>query len=250
MPTAPNPPYSHPRKMPPSLIELHYNRGHPMSDLALHAAQYFRPRKLTTAHALMQNRSHSRSQSHSQSRSQDYREWYTGSAKRKVGGIPDEGSSATVSTRSTTRSTTNGPAPDTTAARPAKRQKVSTPAPANAPITLSASVEAMLARQALKADPMIYRRTRPAGVRVRAGSDSDATATPAAAAGDKGKTVGGGATANEESAIQGTNKEYGGAAQGPSGPSTKETPFRVRRAAEAPTRGPTTSFASPPKYRK
>lgn len=215
--------YSHPIEMNTSLIEMHYNRGRPMSDLALHAAQYFRPRKMHNA--LMQ--------------SQYYHERSTGGAKRKAVEAADKASGATVSTSPQK----NGSATDNTDTRPAKRQKVSTPSLPTVPITLSSSVEAMLARQVLKAKPMIFRWTRPVPAR---GGDATATADDT----NKAKAVGGVGLMFSSGAIKAMNKEDGGAAPAPLQMSTKETSSRVRRAVEAPTKGPTTSFASPPKYRK
>ncbi|KAG9223583.1 hypothetical protein CCMSSC00406_0009681 [Pleurotus cornucopiae] len=228
-------------KMDTSLIEKHYNRGRPMSDLALHAAQYFRPRKMNNP-PIQRERQH-----------QHYEGDNMSGSKRKVVEIADKRNSAT-----STPSQKNAPEPDTTDTHPTKRAKHSpsqeSGARSNKAIALSQSIEAMLARQASKPNAMISRRTRPvhAGARARAGSDAAATATDESEATIEGGGGGGGgaAAADEESAIGGMHKEDGGAAPARLEMSAKDTSSRVRRAGEAPTKGPTTSFASPPKYRK
>ncbi|KAF4594359.1 hypothetical protein EYR40_009163 [Pleurotus pulmonarius] len=238
-------PYYQPPRMENRIIENYYNRGQPMSDLALHAAQYFRPRRMNAIRI----------------QSQYLHEQPTSPSKRKAAEIIDKANNTTISTPLKNNATGPG-IPDTPPTKRAKlspsqerggcestkpttetpvtgkgvvRQNVPTPTPPTSPITLAHSVEAMLAKQALKPKRMILRRARPADIQ------SDA------AAGDKSPARA--AVAADKNNAMELRKEEGNALA-PSEMLAKDTSSRMRKGAEAPTKGPTTSFASPPNYRK
>ncbi|KAF4594364.1 hypothetical protein EYR40_009168 [Pleurotus pulmonarius] len=193
-------PYYQPPRMENRIIENYYNRGQPMSDLALHAAQYFRPRRMNAL------RIHS----------QYLHEQPASPSKRKAAEIVDNANSATVSTPSKKNAAEPG-IPDTPPTKRAKlslsqewgtrepptptagnsgtRQKAvhgqvpTVPMLATAPIALSQSTAAMLAKQASKPKPMILRRARPVNAQSDAAVDKSAARLAAANAPDEKSVI-------------------------------------------------------------
>ncbi|KAF4570186.1 hypothetical protein EYR36_009993 [Pleurotus pulmonarius] len=164
-------------------------------------------------------------------------------SKRKAAEIVDNANSTAVSTPSKKNAAEPG-IPDTP---PTKRAKLSlsqecgtreppTPTAGNSGLRQKASTAAMLARQASKPRPMILRRPRPIDAQSDAAVDKSAARPVAANAAD------------EKSVIDDRKEEANVLA--PSETSMKDTSSRLRRAAEAPPKGPTTSFAAPPNDRK